>query len=180
MIHEGQQLVEPHEIFKNAAIVVLIYQTKTEKEIVFIKRNEYDGHHSGQVGFPGGKEDEDDESLLHTAIRECYEEIGVKLTEKELIGILSPVYVMISEFMVYPYVFYLSSEPVFSIDKSEVQYLIPFPLKKLVGNSLRQEKNMNFQGENHIIPYYDIKDEIVWGATAMILSEFIEIVKKMH
>lgn len=178
MMPEGRSLIDKPSYKKNAAVAILIFQSSEGiDEIVFMKRNEYDGHHSGQVSFPGGKEDSEDESLLHTAIRECYEEIGVRLTENELIGTLTPLYVLVSEFMIYPYVFYLPSEPLFCIDKSEVNYIIRFPYLELTEPSHRKERLMNFMDNDFLIPYYDIQQETVWGATAMILAELIEIIR---
>jgi 8-oxo-dGTP pyrophosphatase MutT (NUDIX family) len=180
MMPEGRQLENSPHIKKNAAVVILIFKTaEGTDEIVFIKRPEYNGHHSGQVSFPGGKEDMIDQSLTDTAIRECFEEIGVSLTMNEYLGSLSPLYVIVSEFMIYPYVFYLSSQPEFQIDQSEVNYLIRFPFDRLSESSLRKEKIMTFQETDYLIPYYDIQNEMVWGATAMILSELIEIINKI-
>jgi 8-oxo-dGTP pyrophosphatase MutT (NUDIX family) len=179
MMPDGRLLIETSANRKNAAVVILIFQSSESiDEIVLIKRTEYEGHHSGQISFPGGKEDPDDESFLKTAIRECYEEIGVKLTVNELIGALTPLFVIVSEFLIYPYVFYLPSEPSFNIDKSEVNYIIRFPFNKLTEPSLRKEKMMNLFGTEIMIPYYDIQMETVWGATAMILSEFIDLIQK--
>jgi 8-oxo-dGTP pyrophosphatase MutT (NUDIX family) len=178
MLPKGRILIESPEFKKNAAVSIIMYPSNTgDVEIIFIKRAEYDGHHSGQISFPGGKEEKDDKNLLTTAIRECYEEIGVKLTENNLVGELTPVYVMVSEFMIYPFVFYYQSEPVIEIAISEVSYTIKFPIHKLLNNNIRSEKIMNLFGHDIEVPYYNIMNEIVWGATAMILSELIEILE---
>jgi 8-oxo-dGTP pyrophosphatase MutT (NUDIX family) len=178
MMPEGREIVDNPPYQKDAAVVVLIFKSNAgQDEIVFIKRNEYDGYHSGQVSFPGGKKDPEDKNILATAIRECYEEIGVKLSEHLLIGSLSPLYVIVSKFMIYPFVFYLDNEPIFNSDKSEVNYIIRFPVNELLLSNLRKEKEMFLFDNNYLVPYYDIKNEIVWGATAMILSEFIEILQ---
>jgi 8-oxo-dGTP pyrophosphatase MutT (NUDIX family) len=179
MIPEGRLIINNPAAHKNAAVAILIFASnKGNDEIVFIKRNEYDGHHSGQVSFPGGKEDPEDDSLLHTAIRECYEEIGVKLTTSEYIGSLTPLYVIVSEFMIHPYLFYLPFEPQFTIDKSEVNYIIRCPLDLLKEPSPKKEKLMHFSDKEYLVPYFDIENEMVWGATAMILAEFIEILER--
>jgi 8-oxo-dGTP pyrophosphatase MutT (NUDIX family) len=180
MMPEGRLLMDSPQIKKNAAVVILIFQSnKGQEEIVFIKRNEYEGHHSGQVSFPGGKEDKEDQSLEYTAIRECLEEIGVELSLNELIGHLTPLYVMVSEVMIYPYVFYLPKEPEFITDKSEVNYLIRYPFDKLTDKSIKKEKIMAFQGIDYCVPYYSINSEVVWGATAMILAELIDVIENI-
>lgn len=180
MMPEGRPIINNPKSHKDAAVAILIYKSnKNIDEIVFIKRNEYEGHHSGQVSFPGGKADSGDGNLINTALRECYEEIGVKLSKNELIGSLTPLYVIVSEFMIYPFIFYIPFEPAFQIDRTEVNYLIRFPFREIILPELRKEKMMVLFGKDYQVPYYDINNEIVWGATAMILAELIEILQKV-
>jgi 8-oxo-dGTP pyrophosphatase MutT (NUDIX family) len=165
----------------NAAVAIIIsISIKKEWEIILTKRAEYNGHHSGQVSFPGGKEEPGDEDLIQTAVRETYEEIGLQLTNENHIGALTPLFIPVSQFMVFPYVFLKSKIGDYILDKSEVDYIIHYPLRKLTDKSLI--KLTNFQISNRIIstPYYAIMEEVVWGATAMILSEFIEILKRVQ
>jgi 8-oxo-dGTP pyrophosphatase MutT (NUDIX family) len=181
MLPKGRFIYENPVIKRNAAVAILIYpNAEGEEELIFIKRTEYEGHHSGQVSFQGGKEDKEDNSLVSTAIRECYEEIGIKLLEKNLIGALTPVYVMVSEFMVYPYIFIYPSVPELLPDPAEVKYTIRFPLYKLLDPNIRKEKTMQIMGHNIDVPYFHIENETVWGATAMMLSEFIEILLSIN
>lgn len=168
------------DIKLNAAIAVIIsISIKNEWVITLTKRAEYNGHHSGQVSFPGGKEESDDEDLVQTAIRETHEEIGLQLTNENYIGQLTKLFIQVSGFMVFPYVFLRSKICDYTLDTSEVDYIIHYPLMSLTDESLI--KSTSFQIGNHTIitPYFAIREEMVWGATAMVLSEFIEILKRV-
>jgi 8-oxo-dGTP pyrophosphatase MutT (NUDIX family) len=181
MAPERRDIIFNNKIKQNAAVAIITsLSIKNEWEIILTKRAEYDGHHSRQVSFPGGKEEPGDEDLMHTAIRETYEEIGLQLTNEHYIGSLTPLFIPVSQFMVFPYVFLKPIISNYTLDKSEVDYIIHYPLRNLQDNSLI--KSTTFQISNRIIttPYYAIMEEIVWGATAMILSEFIEIVKRVQ
>jgi 8-oxo-dGTP pyrophosphatase MutT (NUDIX family) len=166
---------------KNAAVALLICEDKSRStfELILIKRTEYNGHHSGQVSFPGGKTDRSDLNLMQTALRETYEETGIKIQPQQFLGALTPLYIQVSNFLVYPYVFYLSSIPEFSPEPKEVQYIILFELRKLLDDQLCQHTTMTVGNEEIEVPFYAISGETVWGATAMILAEFIEILKRI-
>jgi 8-oxo-dGTP pyrophosphatase MutT (NUDIX family) len=180
MLPTGRILDENPVNKRNAAVTILICpNTEGEEELMFIKRTEYEGHHSGQVSFPGGKADKEDIDLLATAIRECHEEIGVILTKKNLLGSLTPVYVMVSEFMIYPFLFFYPSIPEIKIDPDEVNYIFQFPVNKLLDYNIRKKKIMHIMGQDVDVPYFHIMGETIWGATAMILSEFIEILNNI-
>jgi 8-oxo-dGTP pyrophosphatase MutT (NUDIX family) len=180
MMPKGRILIESHLNKRNAAVAIVIYPANTgEEEIIFIKRTEYEGPHSGQVSFPGGKENGEDINLFATSIRECYEEIGVKLSEKNLLGELTPVFVSVSGFIIYPFIFYYLSEPEILIEQKEVKHIIRFPIYKLLDSNIRCVKKMKITGQEMDIPCFQILDETVWGATGMILNEFIEILRNV-
>jgi 8-oxo-dGTP pyrophosphatase MutT (NUDIX family) len=165
---------------QNAAVsIVIIPSEKEEKGILLIKRPEYDGHHSGQVSFPGGKEEQDDENLVQTAIRETYEEIGINLVEDHLIGTLTPLFIPVSRYMVHPYVFLENEIKEFTIDPNEVEYVIHIPIKELLDDSLVKTTRIEISDRTITTPYFDIEEEIVWGATAMMLAEFLEILYRL-
>ncbi len=182
------QMIPSHQLFLKlpdskaikAAVSVIIYSPgKIPSQILLIKRTNYKGHHSGQISFPGGKVDKNDSSLYDTAIRECYEEIGVKLSVKEYLGILTPLNIQVSSFDVTPFVFYIDEKKDFILNDKEVQYLFPCYLSALLDK--KNSKTTRFRVKEHEIlaPYFDIEDEIVWGATSMILAEFKEILRRI-
>lgn len=177
----GREPIEKLLAKRNAAVsVVIIVCPETQNhEIILMKRPEYDGPHSDQVSFPGGKQEKGDLNLQDTAIRECYEETGLELKIGNLAGSLTPLYISVSKYMVYPYIFIFDEIPNFNTDPAEVSYIIRFPLNKLLDENLKQHKTIEIGNQKIDAPYFAIKNEIVWGATAMILSEFIEILRRI-
>lgn len=172
----------PQSAKQNAAVGIILLSNNKNTDIIFTKRATYDGHHSGQVSFPGGKEEKLDNSLIETAIRETSEEIGISLLKTEYLGKLTPLYISVSNFIVHPFVFFhkYQSNINFTIDKKEVEYVILFSLKALLDKDLVKTTSITIDNSHTLTtPYYAINKEIVWGATAMILSEFVEILERI-
>lgn len=163
---------------KLSAVLILLFKKDGVLHFVLTKRSNYDGIHSGQISFPGGKKEKADSSLEYTALRETYEEIGIPSLNIEVIGPLSELFIPPSNFHVTPFVGFLKSKPVFISDPTEVASIIEVPVVKLLDeNNLRIK---HFEVSNHSsieAPYFQLNDAEVWGATAMILSEFREIVR---
>ncbi len=159
-----------------AGVLILIFPRKGELSTLLIKRTEYPGPHSGQVSLPGGKREITDRSIIYTALREAGEETGIDAGDITVLGTLTPLYVHISNLEVSPVVGYTDRPPDFRINSKEVEYLILISLKNLLGNTVKTEKNLKIRDEIICAPGYLIDNEYVWGATAMILSEFIEII----
>jgi 8-oxo-dGTP pyrophosphatase MutT (NUDIX family) len=177
----GREPNETTSVKRNAAVtIVILDRPEKSHEIILIKRSEYDGPHSDQVSFPGGKQETSDSNLIDTAIRECYEETGLELKIQNLAGTLTPLYISVSRFMVFPYIFIFDQMPNFNTDPMEVNYIIRFPLNQLMQEDLKQNKMIEIEDQKIEVPYYAIENEVVWGATAMILSEFIEILKRIE
>ena len=180
MAPSGRSILPPGNPGRKAAVAIVIYKDQNQnKKIVLIKRPVYSGPHSGQIAFPGGKMDPEDSDLVGTAIRECYEEIGIQLTASNYIGPLSQLHISVSSFLVHPYIFLLDLFPVFKPNEKEVIYLIHVALTDLLDEGLVKETLMGIRNEEIVVPYYDIQNEIVWGATAIMLAEFIAILKKI-
>ena len=174
MLPEGRNLFSTSE-FKESAILILLYPKSGRWNTVFMKRNQYDGPHSGQISFPGGKKDIQDRTLLQTALRETYEETGFDASYAVIAGELSPLQIPISGFMVHPFIAVIDHEPSFNPDKNEVDYLIEVSLSELVTASAVKKQNMLIRNTELQVPYFDVRHEIIWGATAMILSEFLQL-----
>lgn len=168
---------KPNDSTRIGAVLLLLYPMEGGGSILFplIVRPEYEGVHSGQVAFPGGKQDESDEDLIETALREAYEEIGVKITREHVIGQLSEIYIPPSNFLVFPTIAYLPEKPMMSKDDREVEKIFEVPIDNLQDRSLHQVKKVNFKGMDLDIPYFKLGEYDVWGATAMILAEFLEL-----
>lgn len=158
-----------------AAVLLLLFPKNEQWHIVFIKRNQYDGPHSGQVSFPGGKKDETDSSLFQTAIRETSEETGAIAVNDCIAGALTPLHIPVSGFVVHPFIAVLQSYPEFNPDRNEVDYLIEVPIKDILNPEHIKTKEIQVRNVKMKVPYFDVQNETIWGATAMILSEFMEL-----
>lgn len=162
---------------RNASVLILLFPSKddvNEIDGVLIERSEYDGVHSKQIGFPGGERDSNDIDDIETAIRECKEELGVKVELENVLGPLTPLYIPPSNFLVQPYVAWLSARPLFSIDPKEVNSLLLFQVSDLDVESNWRDYTVN----GVLVPGIKFGKHLVWGATAMMLREFIDTFAK--
>ena len=164
---------------KSAGVLILLYPHIGRIYTVFIKRTEYEGVHSGQVSLPGGMFEEKDGSFMNTALREANEETGIDISSVTIIGKLTPLHIPVSNVNVHAFVGVTDSRPVFIHDPSEVQYLIEESLDELMNEVNRKTRAMTLFGNEVIVPYFDIRGNHIWGATAMIISEFAEIMRKV-
>ncbi len=162
-----------------SAVLLLLYPKNGKWYMPLIRRHTYQGQHSDQVSFPGGKKEMLDVDLRETALRETYEEIGVQVNEACVLGNLTPITIPISNYIVHPFIALLDEEPLFSADKYEVKHIIEFPLEVLWQDKALQEKTMNSQGYTITAPIYQLSDDYIWGATAMILSEFKHLLQSV-
>lgn len=163
--------------YRKSAVMLMIYSQNNNYYIPLTKRHTYDGKHSGQISLPGGKLDENDLSLMHTALRELYEEIGIN-EHVEVIGNLTPIYIPVSNFYVEPYIgIYTNSEINFSTNEREVNELIHLNLEVLKNDSIIQTEGI-VHGDGYKLktPYFEVEGQIIWGATAMILNEFKKLI----
>ncbi|MCG8582024.1 MAG: CoA pyrophosphatase [Bacteroidales bacterium] len=160
-----------------SSVLILLYKKDNEWMIPLIQRPKYDGAHSGQVSFPGGKFEEGDRSYLDTALREAEEEVGINRDELSFITEMSSLYIPNSNFIVYPEVCVTEIEPVFIPDLREVAEVIEAPVNKLLMPETVHRFKRNINGVHVDAPFYKIDDYVIWGATAMMLSEFLEHIK---
>ena len=164
---------------KQSAVLILLYPEGGSIHTVLIQRPEYDGVHSGQVAFPGGKFEEDDLELKQTALREAQEEVGIHSTNVQIIGCLTDVYITPSNFLVKPFIGVVNSKPEFIIDAYEVQKIITVDLFSLNDKNIIGEKSITQSGGYKIkTPYYEIEGLTVWGATAIMISELNAVVEQ--
>lgn len=161
--------------------MVIVFPKEGKLHNVLIRRPEYPGVHSSQIAFPGGKQESTDRDLFHTATRESNEEVGVPEDQMQLIGELTPVYIPPSNFLVHPFVSWVEEEPTFIPDPREVARVIEYPLESLLDDEIIKVRSIKPSSVGYKInaPYFDIDQEVVWGATALILSEFREIIQQV-
>jgi 8-oxo-dGTP pyrophosphatase MutT (NUDIX family) len=164
---------------RKSAVLLLFYPEKNGAFFPLIKRPEYVGFHSGQVAFPGGKMELDDENIIQTALREAAEEVGIERKKVRILGQLSDLYIPTSNFLVSPVLGFLDYRPDFIPEAKEVSRIIPTDLPLLLNPEIRKQTILDF-GKNGKLttPYFEIDGEIVWGATAMILSELIQLLNR--
>lgn len=175
-IEESRFRENPEFPAKLGGVMILLFERNDELFIPLIKRPEYDGHHSGQVSFPGGKKEKDDQDLIETAYRETHEEIGVPSTEIEHLGTLSELFIIASNFKVLPSVGFLSNEPSYVLEEKEVESILEVSLNQLKDETQKGIETMHFGKYTIHSPYFDVEGHKVWGATAMMLSELIAVI----
>ena len=168
---------------REASVLLLLYPYATSKEytpelyLVLIRRPEYQGVHSGQIALPGGRR-ENNELLQSTALREAHEEVGLVPETVEIIGQLSSLYTPPSNFCIYPFVAFSPIRPEFRPDAIEVAELIEVPLSLLLNPATYKEEMWHIPNYgDRRIPFFDVFGHYVWGATAMILSEFLTLLQ---
>ena len=163
------------------AVMALIYPIENIPHILFIERPVYDGVHSGQIAFPGGKIEQADISVLNAALRETKEEIGIAPESIQVIGPLTEVFVFASNFIVYPFVGLLNEIPDLILEEKEVASVLAIPLYKLFESEIVKEKPIkNALGFTLMAPYYDLEGKTLWGATAMMVSELCTIIRNQQ
>ncbi|MCA9909731.1 MAG: CoA pyrophosphatase [Anaerolineae bacterium] len=156
---------------KPAGVLVLLYPSSDGLRFVLTKRPATLRQHSGQISFPGGRQDPADESLLATALRETCEELGLCDPDIALLGSLTPLYVPPTNFLVYPVVGYLPALPPLQPNPLEVAEVIHVDLDRLLDLALQQREPWTFAGGTFDIPFYAFAGHKVWGATAIMLAE---------
>lgn len=177
--------VQSSEYYKNnnpkqAAVMMLIYPKKDKAHIVLMKRNTYKGVHSAQISFPGGKAEPEDKSFADTALRETREEIGIVEKEVDLVMPFSELYIPPSNFVVHPYLGISVDEPLFIPDPIEVAEVIELPLETVLDDSIIIQKEMTTSyASNIMVPAFQTSGYVIWGATAMMLSELKETIKSV-
>lgn len=162
-----------------ACVLALFYPKATISHLALIVRDSSNpnDNHGGQVGFPGGKREEEDHSLEAAALREAEEEIGIVAKDVQILGRLTELYIPVSNFVVHPFVGFLDYTPAFVPQETEVQSIIEVPFSQFYSPEIVQTTDLKISNNITLkhVPYFDIEGKIVWGATAMMLSELLEV-----
>lgn len=167
--------------YRKSAVGVVLFEASNSIYCVLIQRPQYDGIHSRQISFPGGKMDLTDPDLEYTAKREIFEEIALPSDRIQTIGELTHIYIPVSKFYVKPYVFFAEDLPELIADEREVDEIITFDIELLHDEKIIKTTDLKLSNGliQKQVPYFDIHGKTVWGATAMMLSEFRAVLKNI-
>lgn len=163
---------------KKSAVLILLYPDENSIKIPFILRPAYDGMHGGQVAFPGGRMELTDENLFRTALREAQEEVGIRIADVNLIGSLTELYIPISNYLVLPVVGWMNKKPDFYPDPIEVDSILEIKYSTLVNPAIVKEEILMVRGNEIQAPLFDVGEHKIWGATAMMIAEFLDLINK--
>jgi 8-oxo-dGTP pyrophosphatase MutT (NUDIX family) len=175
----GDRAEIPESCPNVGAVLVLVYPVDGRLVIPLIVRTERVELHKGQVSLPGGAREAGDRSLVDTALREAGEEVGVPRADVEVLGPLSPLYIPVSSFCVYPYVGFTPHSFQFRADPREVARVVEAPLDHLLNPATQQLELHERDGQTFEVPFYRVSGQKVWGATAMILAEFVALLRSV-
>ena len=164
-----------------AGVMAVFYPDfNNETRLVLILRKTYKGVHSNQVGFPGGRVEEQDVNLESTALRETEEEVGIPRTEIEVIKKLTRLYIPPSNFWVQPFLGLMDHTPKMIAQESEVEEILEVKLSDFLDDENEIKENLSTSyAQNIEVPAYKLNGYTVWGATGMMLSEIREMLLKM-
>lgn len=163
---------------KASAVLSLFYPKSGRAHLLLIVRSSYPGVHSSQIAFPGGKKEPSDSNLEETALRETNEEVGIDSSDIKILKQWSDLYIPPSNFMVSSFMGLMEKAPEFSLQPDEVSGIIELPVEDLINDNLVQNVRMTTSyAQNIQVPAFVIEEHVVWGATAMILSEIKETFK---
>ena len=162
-----------------AAVLILLYLADNEIYFFLTKRTDELKHHKGQISLPGGTQ-EGNEKLIDTALRETQEEIGINKTSISIIGTITPLFVPVTGFMIYPFIGYSLNKLDPKPDPVEVATIFSVNISDLLNKENRTTEQRNISGYDVQVPYFKLNDYQVWGATSMILSEFRDLIKSIN
>jgi|TARA_R110000868_G_scaffold89285_1_gene248596 8-oxo-dGTP pyrophosphatase MutT (NUDIX family) len=180
-IEELKRISEQTKNPRNAAVMSVFYPNKVETtNLLLILRKTYQGVHSNQIGFPGGKVEKEDSDLMQTALRETHEEVGIHPDRIEVIKSLTQIYIPPSNFNVQPFIGLYKNPSPFIIQEDEVEAIVEVSLSDFMDDSLVYHQKLTTSYATNIdVPAFKLNGYTVWGATAMMLSEVKELLKQV-
>ena len=164
-----------HPPFSHAAVLVPLFKKGENCHLLFTRRSDQVKYHKGEISFPGGVVDEEDLELVNTALREADEEIGLKKDDVQVIGILDDI-VTITRFIVTPIVGLFPYPYPFKVSEVEIAELIEVPLSSLLDEKCSSKKEIIRSGQKEVVYAYQYGEHIIWGATARILKQFLDLI----
>lgn len=174
-----RKLIQNSKIeYRQSAVMILLYPDENlQAKLVVFRRRQSNGVHSGQISLPGGRYEDEDRNLFQTAVRETHEEIGFELDNEKMIGGLSRLLIPVSGYEVQPVIGYTYETPIFTPQEEEVDTIIEIDVEELLNCEPVYKEFKGSSGFRIKAPCYQIGETVIWGATAMILSEFLEVIR---
>lgn len=166
-----RRLRQPHTA--QAAVLIAILERNNHPHFLLMRRSQQVATHKGQISFPGGLREASDVSLRNTAVRETSEELGIESRHIQVVGRFHD-YLAVTDFLVRPFVGFLPRESKFSPQPREVEYLLEVPLA-FFRDTQPEIRIYNFRGRNQNVYYYHFQNDTIWGLTARIIRDFLQI-----
>lgn len=170
---------EAEESSIKAGVLILLYPYGEKLHFVLTRRTQRVNFHQAQISFPGGRQ-EPNESLVEAALREAYEELKIPWESVHILGTLTPLYIPPSNYCIYPVVGAMDKRPGFEPSSFEVAEVIEVPLDYILNPENVKRERWYYKGNEIEVPFFDYKGHKIWGATAMVLAEFIEVTKRAN
>ncbi len=161
---------------KKSAVLLLLFPENNSLKLLFIKRATDGSSHSGQIAFPGGKFENKDNDLKETALRETEEEVGIKKKDIQILKQLTSLFIPVSNFSVNPFIGIIEYKPAINMNIDEVEDIFTVDLKEIL-SAKKTERTFNIRNQTITAPFFIFDEFEIWGASAMILSEFIDLIK---
>jgi 8-oxo-dGTP pyrophosphatase MutT (NUDIX family) len=161
--------------FKRAAVLIPLFKKNGEYHILFTRRTDMVEHHKGQISFPGGRQDEKDKDLLTTALREAREEMGIEKKDVRILGELDDICTATTDFCVSPFVALIPYPYPFKVNSQEIEEVLEVPLSVLLDESRFRQELHKGDGKPFLVYFYQHKDHTIWGATATILKQLLDL-----
>ncbi len=170
---EKRHIVDASRV--SAAVLIPLYCRVGAHYLLFTKRTQRVKEHKGQISFPGGAYHEEDGALVNTALRECAEEIGLTAEEVEILGELDDTITGTSNYIITPFVALIPWPYQFKVNGEEIEELIEVPISVLLDKGCQRHETETIDGEAVVSYFYHYQGRVIWGATARILKQFLDI-----
>ncbi len=175
ILQTRKRVVIENPPFARAAVLVPLFKKGEDCHIIFTKRSDNVRYHKGEISFPGGVFDERDLELQRTALREAFEEVGLKESDVQIIGVLDDI-ITVTQFIVTPFVGYFSYPYSFKLSSIEIAELIEVPLSALLDEACFSEREIIRGTGKEVVFAYQYENHTIWGATARILKQFLDLI----
>ena len=169
-----RRIVPPGPLVRAAVLVPIV--DRGEAHLVFAQRTERVGHHAGQISFPGGRIDPEDADDLAAALREAHEEVGLEPSRVEPLGLLDDTETFATQYVITPFVGVVRGPVVWQPDGEEIEKVIEVPVAALLDRGSFRVERWERDGVARDVYFYDYRGTMIWGATARILKQYLDVV----